>query len=369
MSQPVQVIVRTTARMTLLMAFLVFNVTGDVRSSDTEIVGYSQPNWSPDGHSLAFVAEACTVSGTERACNQEIYRMDADGSHPMNVTQSPDVNERSPRWSPQGEHIAYTGENADGSDRIYAMKADGTVVVALGTFPSRLLNNPATGGAFDWSPDGEQVVMVSASDGYAHLYTVNGDGSQQIRLTEDPTDHYSPVWSPDGKQIAFVSTLNGQSDIFLIDPDGTGLTNLTDTPDDTEVLPAWSPDGSRIAFSRYPALGGSWELAIVNADGSDLTVLSENVAGIYPPRLRWSPDGRQIAFAVATGMMSHILILSADGQSSVYLTEGMQARNGTPDWSPDGTQIAFWSDLGLRDNLYLIHPDGTNRIQLTGDQP
>lgn len=55
-------------------------------------------------------------------------------------------------------------------------------------------------------PEGNgKIAFVSYRDGNAEIYTMNPDGSDQQRLTEDPASDTEPAWSADGKKIAFVS--------------------------------------------------------------------------------------------------------------------------------------------------------------------
>jgi len=90
--------------------------------------------WSPDGTRIAYTAFGLTTS--------DIWVMSADplagqgGGSPVNLTDTPDVDEGFPAWSPDGTHIAYTTRR-DGNNEIYVMNADGTN-------PSRWTDNPAT---------------------------------------------------------------------------------------------------------------------------------------------------------------------------------------------------------------------------------
>lgn len=54
-----------------------------------------------------------------------------------------------------------------------------------------------------WSPDGNRIVFASARDNNRGIYTMNADGSNQIRLTDNTTDDEAPSWSPDGNYLAF----------------------------------------------------------------------------------------------------------------------------------------------------------------------
>ena len=51
-----------------------------------------------------------------------------------------------------------------------------------------------------WSPDGKRIAWVSTRDGNQDIYTVDADGKDVKRLTNDPAPDNNPSWSPDGKQ-------------------------------------------------------------------------------------------------------------------------------------------------------------------------
>ena len=76
-----------------------------------------------------------------------------------------------------------------------------------------------------------------------------------------------PAWSPDGKRIAFSSTHEGNQEIYAAAVDGSDLVRLTQNPG-IDAHPCWSPDGRTIAFAtdRW----GGLELASVKADGTGL---------------------------------------------------------------------------------------------------
>src|SRR5918912_3951957 len=101
-----------------------------------------------------------------------------------------------------------------------------------------------------------------------NIFVMNPDGSGQTAVTIDPGWEHGPAWSPDGRKIAFsgVPGIVGHDDIYVINPDGSGRTQLTNAPGVDEFDPEWSPDGKQIAFTS--GLEGSWDIAVMNADGS-----------------------------------------------------------------------------------------------------
>ena len=76
---------------------------------------------------------------------------------------------------------------------------------------------------------------------------MNADGSEQICVAFDPPDNSlnwgggQPTWSPDGKKIAFVSFRDGNPEIYVMNADGSEQIRLTDDPTHVDWQPAWSP--------------------------------------------------------------------------------------------------------------------------------
>ena len=88
---------------------------------------------------------------------------------------------------------------------------------------------------------------------------MDADGSNQVRVTDNPGIDEYPTWSPDGTRIAFHCTMGGVNpngtgdfEICVMNRDGTGLHRLTDTPGEN-TQPDWSPDGEWIVVRVQPA--------------------------------------------------------------------------------------------------------------------
>jgi uncharacterized repeat protein (TIGR01451 family) len=166
------------------------------------------------------------------------------------------------------------------------------------------------------------------------------------------------IIAPTGDQIAFASNRNGSYDIFIMNADGSGLTQLTTDPASDETQPAWSPDGVRIAFVRDA------DIWVMNADGSNPIGLHTIDLGSefdFSSSPAWSPDGGQIAYE----RDGAIWVMNADGSGQhPLITNGT---NADPAWSPDGTQIGFSRAVEGGSDLWRYAVGGGSEVNLTND--
>ena len=99
----------------------------------------------------------------------------------------------------------------------------------------------------------------------------------------------------------------------------------------------------------------------MNADGTGQRRLARKRAG-----LRWSPDGRKIAFIEQTARATRdVYLMNADGSGVRNLTRS-EADEQTVTWSPDGRKIAFVRSLdgGNSSGIYVMNADGTAQRRL-----
>jgi Tol biopolymer transport system component len=212
-----------------------------------------------------------------------------------------------------------------------------------------------------WSPDGTKLALAQAVGGYfgvPAIYTVNADGSNPVRITSANGQESHPAWSPDGRKLVFERVVDDSTcdefvecgqDIFTIDVNGSNERRLTDN-DTFDLNPVWSPDGTKIAFSRYER--GScvnyecdYDIFTMNADGTGQVNLTHNDEANFAPD--WSPDGKQIVFSSTKDSccVGELFRMNADGSGVEQLTFYSSTRAWSyslePGWSPDGEKIAF----------------------------
>ena len=256
------------------------------------------PVWSPDRQKITFVSyrdeHRIQVDGMILG---EIYVMNADGTNPINLTQSVERPDGVSSWSPDGKQIAFTSSKYFRWDNLF--HSDIWVMDADGGNPINLTNHHASDLSPDWSPDGMQIAFYSdrnrdwefdVQEKNWEVYVMTPNEGNFINLTNHPARDSSPDWSPDGNQIAFTSNRDGNTEIYVMNDDGTNPINLTNHPAG-DSRPDWSPDGRQIAFSttrdRKDDDDKNVEIYVMNADGTNPINLTNHPARDSSPS--WEP--------------------------------------------------------------------------------
>jgi Tol biopolymer transport system component len=234
------------------------------------------PDWSADGQRIAFESDRDLFS--------DIFVMNADGTEQTNVTNNA-AFDRAAAFSPDGERIAFdsnlsTGvDNPTGDLEIFTVNLDGTGL-------TQLTNNTARELHPDYAPNGKKIAFVSDRDFRPGVYTMNADGTEQIKRSRGAAVVFQfPSWSPGGKRIAFASDQGGPLDIHRMRADGSRQTRLTDNGAAVDSVPVFSPGGKKMAFQTNR--DGNFEIYKMRADGKGQTNLTNDPAGDFTPD--WQP--------------------------------------------------------------------------------
>jgi TolB protein len=151
-----------------------------------------QPAWSRDGRAIYFVSA--------RAGGFRIFRHDLDTSTDTAVVAGiqPDV-------SPDGKQLAYVAPVPG------RLGTGGLWVRDLPDGQPRLAQYEETEYRMKpvWTPDSQAFLYVSDEMGSNDIAIVPASGGNPIVLTADARDEYSPSPSPDGQRFAFASNRSG----------------------------------------------------------------------------------------------------------------------------------------------------------------
>lgn len=237
--------------------------------------------------------------------------------------------------------------------------------------------NVITVGSFD----GLDVILDILLNNTCAIVTLPGDAPAPTAASADATAEPTAVvtsvdTTPEATEVprqvamggratrvAFASDRDGDSEIFVINADGTNLTQLTNNTADDDK-PSWSKDGRQIAFESN--VDGDYEIFVMDADGSNLTQLTNNNFDDYGPA--FSPDGTQIAYHTTQTGNIDIYIMNADGSSPQRITSNVTAIDRSPSWSPDGTQLIYYSDSSGGRELYTIDIQTKTLARLTDNR-
>ena len=264
------------------------------------------PDWSRDGAQLAFEDwhRDATLPGLDQI---DIWISDADGGNPRQVTQceAPCLQRSWPAWSPDGTQLALVR---------YDLLADpqwgpsAIEILDLATGDIRVVSETKDGVTAyytpRWSPDGSKIVFAieTYSDATetktisSSLAIVNADGSNGADpriLTTPGLLVRNPDWHPLDDRIVFEASSakpgSTTTDLYVIGSTGSGLTNLTNSGSSGlgADKPTWTPDGLRISFSQQTGPGLGTAAAFIDANGSNATRVSSDLAAA--PRLRPTP--------------------------------------------------------------------------------
>jgi Tol biopolymer transport system component len=190
----------------------------------------------------------------------------------------------------------------------------------------------------DWSPTTDRIVFTrytvqGQEAAPPKIWAVAPDGSDHVQLTHGEAPDFLPAWSPDGTKIAFTRELGGSTEIFVMNADGSEVTQLTGDRTVNDEHPAWSPDGTHIAYTS--GTDEHQDLYVMSANGSDFTRV---VGGpFFSADPAWSPRGDEIAFICDTDLC---LVGAEQGSRPTQLL-GTRPKESSPRWSPDGRSIAF----------------------------
>jgi TolB protein len=146
----------------------------------------AHPSWSPDSRQMVYERY---INGHFRV---SIRRVDDQAL----MWAGPDGMESyEPSWSPQARTIAFTGRTGTKGD-IYLLSLDTQRIVNLTNTPDLDERQPA------FSPDGASIAYAVEQNGYSWIYRITASGNPGPGILVGQGDH--PEWSPDGKWLAGV---------------------------------------------------------------------------------------------------------------------------------------------------------------------
>jgi len=250
------------------------------------------------------------------------------------------VRQVNPRFSPDGEWLAYTSRVLTRFREIRMMRPDGTA--------DRVLTKRNGGTSLSWVPGGRTIVFDEPETHrvfaqYSDLRTVDVASGRVRRLTRGARAR-EPDVSSDGRRVVFVHQHVGRSELATIGLDGSGLRDLTASEAGVQWSgPRWSPRSDAIVASRWRP-GGWLDVALVDPASGAVTALTEDRAKDVEPA--WSPRGDYVVFRSDRDGVSNLYAFRVADRALLRVTNVLGGAF-TPDVSPAGDRIAF-AEYGAR---------------------
>ena len=264
-----------------------------------------------------------------------------------------------PRWSPDGEFIAFLKRTDLGSrywraNELWIMDRKGE---RARKFYTGRFYNPYV----SWSLDSRLLAFEIDENGERYIYTVDWKFGRIKQLARGD----GPAFSPTSNRLVFrrrdFSQSGGLDVVYRINSDGSGSSAIARVPIERRQrsytylsAPSWAPDGTRVAFgvnnSKYIGI------RIQDIEGQHLKQIQTQHQQVH--QLNWSADGTQLAYVLSGSnrpgqLLDKQLHLS---ETVSTLTQSQILKHISPSWSPTGKQLAYMERedcVGIRWKIWV----------------
>ena len=311
--------------------FLSFTMNGHVHIAPADGMGLAQkltdftdaafaPVWMPDSNGL--------IIGVSRGDCAKLLLTDREGSWPRPLTSGEDGDDFGARPSANGRFIAYTHRPLNDLNRLDLRLVEvetGQVRHLVGS-PKQKNWHPR------WSPDGEWIAFLSQRPDFNEVWLVRPDGSGEHQLTHLGHDVGEFSWAKNGRFLAATINRGGAMDLSLINSQSGDITNLR-TGQGIYARPCWSPDDSYLTVEYEDAVTPP-DLYRITGTGSTMTQLTFS----NPPALACLPQvtPERISYPSFDGLEIHAFLYkpAQPNGAAILRPHGGPTDQWRFDWDP-----------------------------------
>ncbi len=264
---------------------------------------------------IAYVTATQITDGIQ----YQLLVADADGKNSQAlVTSSQPL--LSPKWSPQGNKLAYVSFEK-GNSAIY--------IQDLSTGSRELISNyKGINSGPSFSPDGRQLALTLSKSGNPEIYTMDIYTRRLKQITKSWAIDTGANWAPDGNSLVFTSDRGGKPNLYQVDLNSLVASRLT-FEGDYNAGGSFSPDGEHICYVQGNK--NNYKIALRHNKSETSQQISDGPLDETPT---FAPNNNMILYATKNTKGQGILIsTSLDGSTKNQLL----VSNGhirEPSWSP-----------------------------------
>ncbi len=352
------------------------------------MVTLSDVQASPGGTRVAYTLAEADFS--ENANNTDIWLSEVATRSARRLTNGPKRDE-TPRWSPNGDRIAFLSNRKEDKNQIWLIPLDGGEA-------EQLTNQKSGITALEWSPRGDAIAflapdppsdeeekrkkdkddaeVIDSNFKLSRLWVIETNTRMAIQLTTDNYHVDSFTWSPDGERIAFSAQPTPKvpdsfnADLYVVPRTG-GLAKKIVERDGADSSPRWSPDGKWIAFISNDGKRdwtGNRYLCLTDPEGKSVINLTKSFDEEVV-NLVWSLDSSALYFSAAQGVSQPIFRIEAKGGTPAKLTTGDDVYTSLS-LSTKSRMFAFIRQSASQlPQVFVADPDVTQLNQVTDLNP
>jgi len=354
----------------------IVNSEGGIARKLTSHKGYEMfPKFSPDGKHIAFTGQ---YDG-----NTEVFLIPSKGGTPKRLTftstlKRDDLGDRmGPNnlvlgWTPDSKNITFRSRR-----------------YTFNSFTGQLFNVPARGGLCkeiplkdggfcSWSPDGKKLAYNKIFREFRTWKRYKGGMADDIRIfdtktkksikiTNNPSQDIIPMWATNGNEVFYISDKNATMNMYVYNTETKHTKQITDFTEYDIKFPSIGVEN--IVFSNG---GYIYKLDINTKEYKKIEIKIANDNIYSRPILKdVSKNITAIAIApygerIALAARGDIFSIPASDGITYNLNNSCAANDRACSWSPNGKYIAYISDKSGEFHIYLhkVNSNGKD-IQLT----
>jgi len=322
---------------------------------------------SPDGKWIAYTVSTPVMEGEKSEFLTHLWVVSDDGKSNSQFTYG-DKSCTNPAFSPDGKSLAFvSSRGTSGKSQVWVMKMTGGEA-------EQVTNAKAGVNSYSWSRDSKRVaytandpeteqeekakkekrdmVVEDSNLKFSHLYTIAVDkdalGNRKVKQLTRGSFHVTSFdWSPDGNMIVFAHQATPSVDVWETSdisavPSDSGAIRPLVLRKGSDASPRFSPDGKWIAYTSDNGdskWAQAYDLYLLPSGGGEARKLAETPDRSFGV-VNWSRDGKSIFVSEVQGTVSRVLSVPTDGSRPSVLTTGEGNYSGSS-FSGDGNTFAF----------------------------